>query len=100
MTDNAEVTITIPVKQATQGHIERLQQKLAERNATIERLRADIDELKTSGINQEERAREFERGWKACANHLADSTQRLAQELRRVRKDATDIYYGYKEDNA
>lgn len=92
-----EVTITIPVKQAVTAHIEHLQSVLTRRNATIERLEAEIEELKANGINQAERAREFERGWKACANNLVDSTQKLARALGSARKDALDVYYGYKE---
>ncbi|WP_217181614.1 hypothetical protein [Streptomyces sp. AC495_CC817] len=95
--NDESITIEVPVKRATQAHIESIQAKLAQRNETIDRLKAEIEELRTTGINQAIRSQEFERGWKACAHHLTEATEEAARALRKVRKDAMDIYYGYKD---
>lgn len=92
-----QITITLPVRSAVQRHIEHLQAVLTQRNAEIERLQIRVAEAESGEPNREALAREYQRGWKDCSNHLANTVGEAAMALRKVRKDANDIYYGYKD---
>lgn len=86
------VTVTIPVKQATQAHIEHLQATLAKRNEQIERLTERLEQAEAGEPNQAKLGEAYNRGWQAASTHLMDSTADLACALAKVRKDAMDIY--------
>lgn len=86
------VTITIPVKQATQAHIEHLQATLAKRNEQIATLKEQLEQAEAGEPNQLKLGEAYNRGWQAASAHLMDSTADLARSLAKVRKDAMDIY--------
>lgn len=85
-------TVTIPVTQAAQGHIESLQAALARRNTEIERLTEELSRAEAGEPNQRALADAYKRGWKAATNHLIGATGDAARALGKVRKDAWDIY--------
>jgi phage protein U len=87
-----EITITIPVTQAAQRHIEHLQDVLSKRNAEIDRLLKRVEEAETGEPNQLALGKAYRRGWQEAANHLMSTTQTAARALGAVRKDAFDIY--------
>lgn len=92
-----QITITLPVKDALNNHIKAIEAALTRRNAEIERLQIRVAEAEAGVPNQAALARAYESGWKDCSNHLANTVGEAAQALRKIRKDATDIYYGYKD---
>lgn len=86
------ITITIPVKQATQTHVEHLQATLAKRNAEIERLIERVKEAEAGEPNQSVLQAEYKRGWEAAADHMMVLTSETARSLGKLRQDAWDIY--------
>ena len=90
--ENAEITITLPVKQATQNHIESLQATLGKRNARIEQLEMQLAEAVAGEPNQAALGAAYKRGWRDACNKLMSVTHEAARGLSAVRKDAMDIY--------
>lgn len=91
-TTDEEITVTIPVKRAAAQHIEHLQKVLTERNKTIERLSEELAQAQAGEPNREALAREYTRGWKAASWELVTITEKAAEQLGRLRKDALDTY--------
>lgn len=90
--DMKEISVTLPVTQAAQQHIEHLQATLAKRNALIERLTERLDEAERGEPNQAALGAAYKRGWKAAASHLMSVTADAARAMGKVRKDAFDVY--------
>ncbi|WIA95832.1 hypothetical protein [Curtobacterium sp. MCBA15_004] len=89
---DAEVTITIPAKQAAAQHIEHLQSVLTSRNKQIEALTERLAQAEAGEPNQTALADAYKRGWRAACDELTDSTQKAARALSKIRSDAFDIY--------
>ena len=87
-----EITITIPVTQAAQHHIDGLQATLTKRNYAIERLTRQLEEALTGEPNQKALAAAYKRGWQAAAGHLMTATGATAVSLGKLHKDAWAIY--------
>jgi hypothetical protein len=92
MDEATEITVSIPVKQAIQTHVEHLQATLAKRNAEIERLTQRVAEAEAGEPNKTAIDAAFKRGWKAASGHLMEITRKAAADLASVRKDAWEIY--------
>jgi hypothetical protein len=92
MSDDEQITVTIPITRAAQRHIEDLQATLTKRNTQIERLTEQLREAETGEPNQTALALAYRRGWKEAAEHLMSATQTAARALGAVRKDAFQIY--------
>lgn len=91
MTDE-QITISIPVKEATQRHIEHLEATLTKRNEQIERLLKRVEEAEAGEPNQAAIGAAYKRGWQAAAEALMTTAQDAARALGKVRKDAWEIY--------
>lgn len=89
---DTEITVSIPVKQAVQTHVEHLQATLAKRNEQIERLTERVAEAEAGEPNQSALVRAYKRGWQDAAGHLMEVTRKAAVDLGKVRKDAWDLY--------
>jgi phage terminase large subunit GpA-like protein len=89
---DTEITVSIPVKQAIQTHVEHLQATLAKRNEQIERLTERVKEAEAGEPNQRALDAAFKRGWQSASGHLMEVTRQAAIDLGRVRKNAWDIY--------
>jgi hypothetical protein len=93
MDDNTtEITISIPVKQATQVHVEHLQATLTKRNEQIERLTERVAEAEAGEPNRRALDAAYKRGWQDAAHHLMNATADAARELGKVRRDAWNLY--------
>lgn len=91
MTD-AEVTITIPAKQAAVQHIEHLQSVLTGRNRQIEQLLEQLAQAEAGEPNQAALSAAYKRGWQAACNELMGASDKAARALGSIRKDALNVY--------
>jgi hypothetical protein len=87
-----EMTITIPVSEAAQRHIEGLQATLTKRNQQIENLQTRLEEALIGEPNQAALGKAYQRGWKAAANLLMGTVHTAARALGEVNKEAFQIY--------
>lgn len=90
--DPTEISITIPIKEAVQRHIESLQATLTKRNEQIERLVKRVEEAEAGEPNVEALARARKQGWQDACSKLMGLTQDTAGALGKLRAGAWDVY--------
>jgi len=86
------VTITIPVKEATQAHIEHLQATLTKRNERIAQLEERLAEAEAGEPNRERLGREFRAGYEAAVSKLSSEISKAKSALENLRGSAVASY--------
>lgn len=89
---STEVTITIPVKEATQAHIEHLQATLTKRNERIAQLEERLAEAEAGEPNRERLGREFRAGYESAVINLSAEISKLMLSLEKVRGSTVNAY--------
>lgn len=99
MSDETEITLSIPVKQAVQAHVEHLQATLTKRNQKIEQLTLRLAEAEAGEPNQRAIQAAYRRGWEEASGQLMETTRKAAASLGVLRKDAFDVYLQAGREN-
>lgn len=73
------------------AHVDALVAIISRRNDQIERLQTTIEQMHGAGITNQEKVREYRRGWKDAANTMMGATQDAANALGKLRSDAFEL---------
>lgn len=86
------ITIEIDEKHALVRHIQSIEEALAKRNATIERLQERLDAGEESPLIQFAYERGKRDGWRGCSNAIAGAVDQATRALASARSDAVHAY--------
>ena len=89
---NEKITIEFDANDAKVVHIESLQKALTRRNQEIERLTERLEAGEESEYAKAQYDKGYKAGFKGAASSLMETTRLAALDLRKVRKDAFEIY--------
>lgn len=86
------VTIEVDAKGALARHIEDLQRAIAQRNKTIEHLKARLTAEGEAGVIRDARKAGFREGWQACAGELMGQARKTAKSLEELQESGFKAY--------